>query len=341
MPILKARPPKYCPYREGARVSIQGHTHYLPGKFNSDESLAEYRRLVAQWGAGMVIDAPAEDQTTISVAEVLEGYRVFAQAYYGEARDSRYGLLLSTIRTVREVYSDLPASEFGPKALKTLRQVFVQAGYTRGHVNVCVQRVVTVFRWACSEELVDGSLVHALESVQPLRRGHTEAPEGKIVHAVPQATVDATLPFLTSVLADMVQLQLVTGCRPGEVCSLTPDQVDRTGDVWLYRPVQHKTEHLGHDRTIAIGPRGQDILRKYLLRPGDRPCFSPRESLAQHMDEAHEKRVTPLSCGHKPRPGGRKRRIAAVGDSYTVASYRRAVERACARRLVSMACRPT
>lgn len=129
----------------------------------------------------------------------------------------------------------------------------------------------------------------------------------------------------------MVSLQLVCGCRPGELCSLTPQQVDRSGDVWLYRPVQHKNVHLGQDRVIAIGPRGQDILRKYLLRAPDAPCFSPKESMTEFYEEAHERRTTPMSCGNKPVPTRRKRAIAKVGDTYTVASYRRAIERACAR----------
>jgi integrase len=153
------------------------------------------------------------------------------------------------------LYADLPAHEFTPKKLKVVRQTFIEAGYTRGHCNTCVQRVIAVFRWAVEEELVPGSVVHALEAVRPLQRGHTPAPEGKVVHAVEQAIVDATLPHLVPVLADMVQLQLLSGCRPGELCSLTPDQLDRSTDVWLYRPVQHKNQHHGHDRVIALGPK--------------------------------------------------------------------------------------
>jgi hypothetical protein len=52
----------------------------------------------------------------------------------------------------------------------------------------------------------------------------------------------------------------------------------------LYRPTQHKTLHLGQERVIAIGPRGQDILRKYPLRAPDAPCFSPKESLLEFYE---------------------------------------------------------
>lgn len=333
MPTLKARPPKYCRYRNGARVTIHGHTHYLPGAFNSDESLAEYRRLVAQWGAGMVVqpEAAESDGTAITVAEVFEGYRVYAEAYYGDVPRGRYRNLLPVIKSVGLLFADLPAHEFSPKKLKIARQTFVAAGYTRGHCNTCVQRVIAVFRWAVEEELVPGSVVHALEAVRPLQRGHTPAPEGKVVHAVPEATVDATLPHLGPVVQDMIRLQLVAGCRPGELCTMTPGQIDRRKDVWLYRPAQHKNLHHGHARVIALGPKAQDILRKYLLRAADAPCFSPREAFAQHLDEKHDRRATPAHQGNRPVAAKRKRRIAELGDHYTVASYRRAIERACDR----------
>jgi integrase len=325
----KSQAPSYDRYRGTyARVIIDRRSVHL-GKYDSEESHRKYRQAIATWSADMPVeDSPSA--SSISVAELLAGYLEHADRYYGHDAN-HVGYVKRIIKVVRELFSDSPAVDFGPKKLKVVRSAFVGKGWVRSKVNEAVRNVIAMFSWAVEQELIPGSVVHTLREVRTLRRGHTEAPEGRTVHAVPQATVEITLPFLTSVLADMVQLQLVTGCRPGEICSLMPEQVDRTGDVWLYRPVQHKTEHLGHDRTIAIGPRGQRILLPYLLRPGGSPCFSPKESLVQHMDEAHENRVTPLSCGHKPRPGGRKRRLAEVGDSYTVASYRRAIERACAR----------
>lgn len=326
---MSNRTPQYRRYRRVyARVKIQGEWVHL-GKYDSPKAKAKYRELLAQWAIASPV-VPTAD-LGVSVAVVLEAYRVYAQAYYGEDPNGRYRHILPTIRTARELFADLLAIEFGPKKLKILRQAFVAEGHTRGHVNACVQRVVGIFRWAAGEELVPGSQVHDLMAVDPLRRGHTKAPEGKTVTSVPQNVVDNTLPELVPVLADMVALQLLAGCRPGELCSLTPGQLDRSSDVWLYRPAQHKTSHHGHDRVIAIGPKAQDILRKYLLRGADEPCFSPKEALAQFMDRQHEQRATPLSCGNKPSPARRKRKLAAVGDRYSVSSYRRAVERACDR----------
>ncbi len=132
-----------------------------------------------------------------------------------------------------------------------------------------------------------------------------------------------------TVLADMVSLQLISGARTGEICSLTPAQIDRSGDVWLYRPAKHKGALRGKPRVIAFGPRAQDVLRKYLLRPDDKPCFSPREALRQYLERREHERKTPLSCGNTPQPARRQRRLEEVGEGYDVMSYRRAIHRAC------------
>lgn len=325
----KPTAPTYDLYRgKYARVVIDRQSIHL-GTYGSEKSHQKYRELVAAW----LSKSPAEEDPKefFTVAEVLEAYREHALDYYGDGRDSRYSHLLPTIRSVREMYADMPAHEFTPKKLKRLRESFVGAGHCRKHVNAKVQQVVGIFEWAASEELVPGSLVHDLKTVKSLRKGHTTAPEGKTVEAVAQERINATLPHLTPILADMVRLQLISGCRPGELCRLTPGQIDRSGDVWVYIPGQHKNAHRGHERIICFGPKSQDVLRKYLLRPDDAPCFSPKESMAQFFDQQHDARKTPMSCGNKPRPGGRDRAIARVRTQYDVAGYRRAIERACDR----------
>src|SRR5262249_58549160 len=65
--------------------------------------------------------------------------------------------------------------------------------------------------------------------------------------------------------------------------------IDMTGNVWLYRPAFHKTSHHGHGRAIAIGPKGQEIVRRRLRTDTQAYLFSPRESVAEVRSE--ERRV--------------------------------------------------
>jgi integrase len=68
----------------------------------------------------------------------------------------------------------------------------------------------------------------------------------------------------------MVELQRLTGMRPGEACRLRLAEVDRTGDVWAYRPARHKTAHHGKARAIHLGPRAQSLIAAF-LRGGSPP----------------------------------------------------------------------
>src|SRR5262249_52558157 len=97
-----------------------------------------------------------------------------------------------------------------------------------------------------------------------------------------------------------------------------------------YRPVEFKTEHFEKDRVIAIGPRAQEILKKYLVdRDSFAFCFSPAESEAKRRANAAKLRKTPLSCGN--RQGTNRVSVPArpASDRYTTDSYRRAIHRAC------------
>ncbi len=56
---------------------------------------------------------------------------------------------------------------------------------------------------------------------------------------------------LDATLRAMVQVQRLTGMRPQEVCLLTPKQIDRTGEIWLYRPARPAPKKLDTDERKA------------------------------------------------------------------------------------------
>jgi len=120
-----------------------------------------------------------------------------------------------------------------------------------------------MFAWGVENELVPPTVYGALQTVKGLRAGRSEARESEPVKPVPDGHLEKSLAHMSPVVADMVRLQLLTGCRPGEVCSLRPcDVTVGTDGVWTYRPVRHKTQHRGKERRIFIGPQGQEILRR-------------------------------------------------------------------------------
>ncbi len=115
--------------------------------------------------------------------------------------------LKRAILPLKELYGTTPAADFGPIALKAVRQRMIEAGLARTTVNQRVRCVRRGFKWAVGEELVPAVVLHALQSVERLRRGRRNARETMSVRPAPDAHVDAVLPFLCPTVRAMVQLQ--------------------------------------------------------------------------------------------------------------------------------------
>ncbi len=159
--------------------------------------------------------------------------------------------------------------------------------------------------------------------------GRSSARESKPVLPVADAVVDDTLPHLPVVVADMVRFQRLTGCRPGEVCGLRPCDLDRSGEIWQYRPASHKTEHHGRARIIYIGPQAQQVLLPYLLRDAQVNCFSPAESEQKRREVQRARRKTRVQPSQWSRRRPRPKR--APGTAYTKDSYNWAIQRGIAK----------
>jgi len=326
--------PKYCKHKasEQAVVNIGGTDHYL-GPHGTKASLAEYDRLIAEWMAnGRQLNITSD--AGLTVAELIKRYRQHVIVHYvkNDRPTSEQHDIAMALRFVRQLYADRLVTEFGPLALKAVRLKLVEAGYARTTINQSVHRIRRMFRWGVENELVPPSILQALEAVSGLLKGKTEAHETQPIAPVSDAVVNTTLPYLPAVVADMVRFQRLTGCRPQEVCLIRPCDVDTSGDVWSYVPAEHKTEHHGKRRTILIGPRAQDVLRPYLLRPSEAYCFCPADSERKRLALRHEARRTPLNYGNRPGTNRiRRKSKRKPGERYDTAGYRRSIDRACDR----------
>jgi integrase len=246
------------------------------------------------------------------------------------------GNLKDAMRPLRTLYGLTDACEFGPKALKLVRQYMIdQENLSRGVINGRIDRLKRAFKWAVSEELIPPAIYEALRTVSGLRYGRSNAREPEAVRPVQDDVVEATLPFLPPQLRDMVRLQRITGLRSQNLVMMRPSELDRSANVWVYEPERHKTRHHNKRLRVLIGPRGQEILRPYLDRSPDAFLFSPQEAerWRNEQREANPKeRTTPrypsearrLQQEQKDRQ--RRQRKRPPSDHYTTASYRRAIK---------------
>jgi integrase len=128
-------------------------------------------------------------------------------------------------------------------------------------------------------------------------------------------------------IAAMIQLQLLTGMRPGEVMSIRTCDIDTSGKLWIYRPATHKTEHHGRKRVVYLGPKAQQVLQPYLRSDRQAVIFSPASAMEALWRERRAHRRTPMTPSQaararKPRPAWQP------GDAYDRRSYACAVYRA-------------
>jgi len=288
MPETKEpRTPSYRRHKASGQavVTIDGQDLYL-GKYGTKASRQAYDRRISEWLAnGRTLPSANGD---LSIAELILAYWRHVSAYYRKDGEptSELNKVRCAMRPLKRLYGREPASMFGPLALKAVRQQMVASGLARMTVNAQVQVIKRMFKWATENELVLPSVYHSLQAFCGLRRGRSEARETQPVQPVPDEFVDAVRPHVSGQVWAMIELQRLAGLRPGEVVVMRASDIDMTGSIWHYRPGSHETEHHGHSRVIELGPRAQQVIRRFLKPELDAFRFSPADAEAERAISA-------------------------------------------------------
>jgi hypothetical protein len=196
--------PSYLPHKRSGRARAvwtdtlgERHQKLLPGKYDSLESRTAFARLQLELETSplaSLIDSAYP--TGISVNELCLAYTVHAEQHY-LGRDGKPTDEIRHVKTVsrfvRELYGLKPASEFGPLALKAVRQKFIEEKWCRKTVNARIERVKRIFKWGVAEEHVSPVVYQAFAAVSGLQHGRTPAQETEPVAPVEDAIVGATL----------------------------------------------------------------------------------------------------------------------------------------------------
>jgi integrase len=188
------------------------------------------------------------------------------------------------------MYGRRDAREVGPRAFDDFRLRLVRRGslprkpggevrpLSSTYIRKLLASIRKAFRWGAGREIALASTYEAIRLAPCLQFG--EARETEPIEAVDDEVVDATIRFLPQVVADMVRVQRLLGCRPGELVQMRPGDIDRRGGVWRWRLRRHKTLYRGRKRVVPIGPRAQAILLPYMSRPAPWPGLQPAASCA-------------------------------------------------------------
>jgi hypothetical protein len=133
MPRLSDSIPKYRKHRATGQavVTLSGRDIYL-GPHGTQASKREYDRLTGEWlAAGR--PAVAAKSIDLTIMEVCFRYWQHAESYY--VRGGSLATIKRMLRTLKVRYGYTAAVDFGPLALKTVRQQFVDEGLSRRYCN--------------------------------------------------------------------------------------------------------------------------------------------------------------------------------------------------------------
>jgi len=264
-----------------------------------------------------------------TVAGLTRAYMQFARQYYkrpdGTVSEEPRNIGYST-KPLIALYGSTPIEEFGPMKLIAVQNGMISFDWSRRLINQRISRIKRMFRWGVTRQVVSPVVYQGIMAVEGLKQGRSSARETKKVKPIDEEYVYKVLPYTTPVVAAMIELQLLTGMRPGELVIMRPCDLDRSGDIWHYIPERHKTDYRGAERIISIGPRGQELLTPLLLRPNDAFCFSPAESEKHRKGLLTLQRKTPLSCGNTVGSKRKDNPEKLPGGRYDSQSYAKAVK---------------
>jgi hypothetical protein len=194
MPRVTRDVPRYRKHRASGQaiVTLSSQDVYL-GPHGTKVSRLEYDRQVAEWLArGRRPDDADDGQAAmITVVELIAAYKRFAESYYRKNGEitNEVTAILSAAAIVKRLYAREPASAFGPLKLQAVQQAMILAGWSRKHFNKQLGRVVRMFGWGGSQELVSANVAQALREVKGLHKGRTQARETAPVMPVEDSVV--------------------------------------------------------------------------------------------------------------------------------------------------------
>jgi integrase len=351
-PELKFHSPtkQFCVYINGRRKTL-----------GRDQATAEanHRRIVAKLATGEPTASSATarpqlaDPSEVTVAEILASFAERVRPRWIGSSD--LARVDATIRHLDLFAGDELARDFRKTRLEEFRRYLIKqkttgrepsrkgkrgklrsghAGrpYSRTWINYLIGIAKQIFAWAADEDLMSSEQAAKIWRLKPLRRGQGGRETLK-VPPVPESVVAATVPELSPVVRALVQIQQLTGARPGEIVCMRRRDISTTAGepvripntsidaiaangVWFYVPASHKNIHRGKPRVLALGPRAQEVLRPFVAgrRPDD-SIFSPEEAYRWHL-ERNERCTDYLDAG------------GSVRDQYDSKTYGRAVSRA-------------
>ena len=222
VPSLRACNGRACADFKGKRV------YY--GCVGSLEAEEAYRRDVLIYVANKGT-FPASGQGT-TIAELMLAYWRDRRRYFQKpdgTHTSSLERIRQALKPLKDTYAHVEANDFRTIDLLAMRQAWIDKGLSRKTVNDYTAALKHLFKWGAARDLVKPTVYQALATIEGLRPGRSEAKETERRQPVRQEHVDVIESQVSRQVWAMIQLQLLTGARPGEIVNLRPIDLDTQG----------------------------------------------------------------------------------------------------------------
>ena len=162
-------------------------TEWLPGKYQSPESLAAFEKSLGffllhgtapPWvGKAVATTHPAlADDDGPTVEELCRQFEKHKLPGYSYSEQCNYR---SAMRDLCSLYAARPADSIGKRELLEVRAMFVRSGKCLKGCNGQTRRVKALFQWAADHELVPDSVPLNLQALRNLKHGEAPTPPRK------------------------------------------------------------------------------------------------------------------------------------------------------------------
>lgn len=333
----RKKDPKYCLHKPSGRayVRLGGQKQTWLGPYDDPASRQRYHSLLEIYhahGGRMPVGDPDEPQG-LKVIDLCIAYLGWAEKRHVDKRtgkpSGRVACIRGALRVLCKLCGDGVAAGFESQQLYLVQTAMKRKGWSRATINDRVNTIRYMFKWGSKRGLIPGGVSHRLADVDGLGAHDRDVPGPKKVEPVEWERVEAVLEHTSPVIKAMIELMWWSGMRPGEVCLMRPMDIDRSGDVWVYRPEHHKTAHYGKRREVLLGPEAQTALTPYLFRAFDQFCFSAAESYRWYLSQRNSRRATPQGQGNCTGSNTKKVPKTRPRDFFDNAALNKAIKSAC------------
>jgi len=267
--------------REVGRIRIPGKPDIYLGSVGSWPArqknppaniLNEYRRIIADWLASGGESRPESVSAGgVTIAQLVKLYAKHVAKNYRK-RDrptSRLRQVINATTPLLRLFPVLPVALFGAKESRAVRDELLRNGKRgKGTIQTYGSALRAMFSWGEQEGLVPETVAVVVRGTRWFGRGQQARRTPGRKRPVILEDVQKTLPELPAAPRAMVELQLLTGMRPEEVCFMRAGDFTEDGDLLRYdaRDDCNKLAHLGVAKTVYLGPRCKEIISVFLTR---------------------------------------------------------------------------